>query len=350
MSANYRDIPAVWAGFADDDNYVFDLDQAGFKVEAGLSLFIVDLTAYFDTYTTTAPDADILAFGADASVELFRAISVTGFFHLVSDDGDTVDSTEDVVDSIGDEDYDAERDDNDYDTGFGVGIIHDGAAEDALIAGLNLELAYEQLGEGFDETHILAEANYELAISILTLTPYASFELFDDSDDDSDDTTEIQVGTGVATEALDVFLQPSLIGAVNFRTNSHTDVEGEDDYTAEEFQYSVGVALNEFLFENSTLTAKYGYYSGTNVPLVTTGDDGDDEGDTATDIDGDDDPNGATQTTTGYEIVWNYFDLELGYGAYTNEISGADDAGDADTAGNRNTGGQFFTISYTVNF
>ena len=350
LSANYRDIPAVWAGFADDDNYVFDLDQAGFAVEAGLSLFIVDLTAYFDTYTTTAPDADILAFGADASVELFRAISVTGFFHQVSDDGDTIDSTEDLEVEIEGEDYNAERDDNDYDTGFGVGVVHDGAADNALIAGLNLELAYEQLGEGFDETHILASADYELAISILRLTPYASFESFNDDDADSDDTTEIKVGTGIATDALDVFLQPSLVGAVNYRTNEHTDVEDADDYTAEEFQYSVGIVLNEFLFENSMLTAKYGSYSGTNVSLVTTGDDGDDGDDTSTDIDGDDVNNGATQTTTGYEIVWNYFDLELGYGAYTNEISGKTAAAAEGEADDRNTGGQFFTISYTVNF
>ena len=353
FSANYRDIPSIWAGFAHDDNYVFDLDQAGFKAEAGLSLFIVDLTAYFDTYTTTLPDADILAFGADASVNLFRAISVTGFFHQVSNNGDTVDSTEDVVQNVGNaddnEDFNAERDDNDYDTGFGVGLVHDGADENALIAGLNLEFAFELLGNEYNETHILASADYELAVSILRLTPYASFESFQDDDDNSDDTQEIKVGTGIATDALDVFLQPSLVGAVNYRTNDHTDVEDTDNYTAEEFQYSVGVVLNEFLFESSSLTAKYGYYSGTNVSLATLGDGDNDEGDTSTDIDGDDVNNGATQTTTGYEIVWNYFDLELGYGAYTNEIDGK--AADADgNADDRNTGGQFFTISYTVNF
>ena len=52
---------------------------------------------------------------------------------------------------------------------------------------------------------------------------------------------------------------------MNYRTTSHTDTDPDTDagelagdYTATEFQFSVGVAFNEFLFENSVLVARYG--------------------------------------------------------------------------------------------
>ncbi len=340
FSANYRDIPGIWGGMADPANYVFDLDQAGFKVEAGLSLFIVELDAYFDTYATSEAD-NTTAFGVDAAVELFRAFSLTGFFSQVSVDGDVVDS----ADAAG-----TQRDDSGYRTGFGVGLMHDGAAENALIPNLNLDLRFERLGAGFNETHILAAADYTLAISILTLTPYVAYETFNDEDPGSDDTVQIKAGTGLTTTPLDIFLQPSLTAAVNYRTRSHDDTgEADPTYTTTEFQWSVGLMLNEFLFDNSNLTAKYGSYTGTNMDL-TTNTRG--SGDNATDISGRDQNNGATQATTGYEIIWNYFDLELAYGAYLDTITDAATTGvvGSDPAGNRATGGQRFRISYTVTF
>lgn len=337
FSANYRDIPGIWAGMADPGNYVFDLDQAGFKVEAGLSLFIIDLGAYFDSYATSTA-GNVTAFGVDVSAELFRGFALTGFYSQVSIDGT-------VADDVGGE----ERDGSGYLTGFGVGLTHDGAAANALIPNLNLEIAYEMLGAGFNETHILAAADYELAISILTLTPYVSYESYNDADAASDDTVEIKAGTGLETEALDIFLKPSLMAAVNYRTNAHTDT-GATDYTASEFQWSVGLMLNEFLFDNSTLTAKYGSYTGTNMSLLTSGGVGQiDEGDNATDIGRGDANNGATQATTGYEIIWNYYDLQFAYGSYTDSITGAGAASDT-TAGDRETGGQYFRIKYTVTF
>ena len=336
LDINYRDIPGIWAGFADDDNYVFELDQAGFKVAAGLGIFIFDVSGYFDSYITGNPNAQTTAFGVDVAAELFRALSLTGFFHSVSTD-EAAAGTMAAIDEIDD----TERDDNDYDTGWGVGIKHDGSADNALVPNLNLEFEYGMLGADFDETHILAAADYELAISILTLTPYVSFESFNDAADGSDDTTEIKAGTGLTTEPLGIFLEPSFMAAVNYRTNAHTDT-GADDYTASELQWSVGLMLNKFLFENSTLTAKYGSYTGTNMTLETNSNG---SGDDATDISAGDEDNGATQATTGYEIIWDYWDLEFAYGAYTDSITNSD-GGTAD----RNTGGQYFRIDYTVNF
>ncbi len=96
------------------------------------------------------------------------------------------------------------------------------------------------------------------------------------------------------------------------------------------------MTLNEFLFNNSLFTARYGYWTGENVNNdVPTADDTDD---TATNISGRDMPGTGAQTTTGYELMWQYYGLEFSYGGYLN-----DNAGVA-------TGGQAFKIRYEVEF
>jgi hypothetical protein len=96
--------------------------------------------------------------------------------------------------------------------------------------------------------------------------------------------------------------------------------------------------FNEFLFDNSSLTAKYGSWSGTNVSASTASD----ATDAATDISAGDVEGTGTQTVSGYELVWNYFDLEMGYGVYVSDP-------DTGTTGNESSG-QAFSISYTVDF
>jgi len=112
---------------------------------------------------------------------------------------------------------------------------------------------------------------------------------------------------------------------------------GED--TATVLQYSVGINFNQFLFENSTFGVRYGSYTATNVEIETNLNGSDDS---ASDISDGDAPNTGTQTTDGYEIAWNYYGLEFGYGAYVNDTNGDEEGGA--------TGGQAFSVAYTVNF
>ncbi|HEX7003106.1 MAG TPA: hypothetical protein VF168_02835, partial [Trueperaceae bacterium] len=341
LSANYRDIPSVWVDDDDDTatpptvnyglmeeaadaDYPFDEDQTGFKVSAGLGLFILDLDAYFDSYATTGPDQNTSAFGVDVEADLFAGFALTGFYHQVSVDGTVVDSTA----AAG-----TERDNNNYDTGYGVGLVHDGAAENALISGLDLGFEYRQMEADFDQTELEATAEMDFDIAILSLTPYVAYESVNDADTGSDDTNTIRVGTGLSTDPLGVFFAPSLEAAVNYRSTNHSDAAV---YTATEMQWSVGLVLNEFLFDNSTFTAKYGSWTGTNVA----DDAGVDVGEGATNISAGDDATTGTQSVSGYELVWNYFDLEMAYGVYT--------ADEADAAGS--SAGQVFSISYSVDF
>jgi len=352
FTANYRAIPVQWFGLEDnerdnfrDDTYPFGRDQTGFGVRAGLELFIVDLTAYFDMFTVSrqgqnlaaaAVDTAVMAYGVDLSADLFAGFSLSGFFRQVTVAGNVVDSLSSTRQqgttpaAVGDLRRRIDGATPNYATGFGVGLRHDGAAENALISGLNLRFGFERINAGFDTTRIFAEADYTLEVAIVKLTPYVGFEQVSNPDTDQNSTTRITAGTGLETQALEVFLRPSLFGNANFRTITYS---GLDNYTATQLQYSVGLALNEFLFQNSVLRVSYGSYSGTNTNLALNAD---------TSVTADQDRGDLTATTSGYEIVWNYWDLELAYGTFVF---------DPDTAVTGNeTAAQTFRIRYRVNF
>lgn len=352
IDANYRDIPGDWEtnGFnlaynagSNSSNYPFDLNQRGFGVKGELGLFILDVTAYFDNYNVDLTGANnaIVAYGADVSAPLFAGFSLSGFFHNVTVDGTQVGDLASTLDSTGLTSVAGDlsgMSPEDYDTGFGVTLKHDGSADNALIKGLNLKASYEMTGAGYNTTSIDAKGDYTLNVSIVTLTPYAEYSNTTHTYT-ADDTATISAGAGLTTKPLDVVLQPSLMGAVNYRTTSHTNA---DTYTANELQWSVGLVLNQFVFDHSTLTAKYGSWSGQNITINPQTNGGTD---LASDISaGDVNVGNAKQSTNGYEVIWNYYDLEFSYGVYTNH-------NDAPTAGqSADSSAQAFQITYTVNF
>lgn len=342
LTANYRAIDADWGVGLEQDRErtrVFDVDQTGFKVAAGLGLFIVDVNAYFDSFTVTTPAAvGVTSFGVEASADLFAGFSISAFFRQTSVDGTVVDQTNrtfdaDRVDVItgGATASNVRRDDNTYPTGFGVTLRHNGAAANALIANLDLELTYQQLDAGFTRSRIFVGADYELGIAILTVTPYASFESNNSSRAGNNNTTTIRAGTGIETDPLNIFLQPSLGATVNFRSTTNSQPE---TFTATELQYAVELRLNQFLFENSTLAARYASYNGNNVAtrLANVGDGQDISFDQLN----------SSTTISGYEIQWDYWDLVFTYGTYV--VSQTLEGVEASNAAQR------FRVQYTVNF
>jgi predicted nucleic acid-binding Zn-ribbon protein len=341
LQANYRMIPADWFGvLTETDDQPFAYDQTGFGVKATLNLFIVDITGYFDSYSTEAPEANVSAFGVDATAPLFAGFSLSGFFHSASVDGAAVNDLDGGVlaedgaandANVGDAGTDR---DNNYDTGFGVKLAHAGDADNALIPNLNLSVEYKQTEADFSKSTLDVNADYTLKVSIVELTPYVGFKTVTDADTGSDDTSTIKAGTGLSTDALDIIFKPSLAAAVNFRTTSHSDA---DEFTATELQWGVGLTLNEFLLANSTLEARYGMWNGTNIR-----NDDINGGDGASDISDGDENNDTTQSVSGYEVHWDYFDLRFTYGGYTNDPN-------ADVA-NDETAASAFRIAYTVNF
>ena len=396
LDVNYRNIPQTWengnannyamiynAG-SNSSNYPFALadgngdnvGQKGFGVKGDLSLFILDVSGYYDNYTydlattqAAGPDA-VQAYGADATAQLFAGFSLSGFFHHVTINKTAVGDLENqytangsVLPTSTQADFGAgdQSIDHNYDTGFGVTLKHDGSASNALIKNLNLEATYKQTGAEYGITTIDVKGDYTLNVSIVTLTPYAEYEHITYGSNytvNNDGTTTIQAGTGLTTKPLNVVLKPSLMGAVNYRTTDHTSQGG---WTANEMQWSVGLVLNKFLFDHSTLTAKYGSWSGQNIevnPTVNGTTCYDSAGNTSTCANGASNiSNGdayygsnSKQSVQGYEVIWNYYDLELSYGVYQNHrentafaaANGGVPAGDSSA--------QAFKITYTVNF
>lgn len=368
LSANYRNIPETWVhsagnpasvpGLVDSNSaYPFVADQTGFGVNASLSLWIVDITAYFDSYTTSISPDNVMAFGVDVSAEIFRAISASAFFRMASVGGETVDSTQ--ANRIYDSNDNAHAvnaaglsRDRHYTTGFGVGIVHNGAADNALVSNLNFNAGYEQHEADFARTVIYAGADYRLNVAFLTFTPYADFRmerspLSPRPPYNQFNLTRIRAGTGIQTEAFDFFLRPSLVGAVNWRQSTYADrnalgAGGVDSYVASEFQFSVGVTFNEFLFDNSVLTVRYASWTGTNVGSSVVPHTQGFRGDTASRIHvGDEVPaaGDVTQFVNGWEAIWDYWDLQFAYGVYL-----------SDEGPGRLTAGQVFRIRYTVTF
>ena len=380
IEANFRSMPADFQGLTvapgqRDLDPPFQLDQMGFGARAALELFIVDVEAYFDSYTTnfdpfsTEGDdtVDSMAFGAGARAELFAGFGVGGFFKSASVDGEAAnfavnrgfDLDFDIVDFSTQPTFSnsatGRPDSGDgYVTGFGARVDHDGDADNALIPGLDLYFQFNQLGHDFGATLLDARAEFDLSVAFITLSPYAGFTSFSEAAENDnnneveaqqvdlrDNTTTIRVGTTVETDPFEFFLRPSLEAAVNFRTTSHSNEVGAGEpgeYTATELQFAVGLTLNEFLFDNSELSVRYGQYTGTNVLVGHPVDAGARTGVGETDINRGD----AAMSTSGYEVVWNYWDLEFAYGVYTFQHDTTIDDGVSVS--------QAFRISYEVTF
>jgi hypothetical protein len=331
LGANYRAMDLGFDGIGGAGETPFELGQSGFGVEAGLGLFILDVTGFFDSYTEEVSGDANVGFGASLSADLFAGFSLTGFYESASVNAAAVDRT------VNRREVDAGYSllDGDYSTKFGVGIRHDGAADNALISGLNIAAGYERSEADYSRTLIYANADYALDISIVSLTPYVGYRSDVDADAGTSDYSEIVAGIGVRTQALDIILKPSLQAAANYRSTTWSDASA---FTASELQWSVGVNLEEFLLPYSALSARVGSWTGTNTTLVTNtlG-----AGDGATDIStgrSGDANSGQTETVFGYEVTWNYYDLRFAYGNYTSDRGGS------------LASAQAFSIKYTVDF
>jgi hypothetical protein len=288
-------------GIGDTGDEPFELGQTGFGVEAGLGLFILDVTGFFDSYTQQ-PSGDV---NVGYGVQVRRPVRGLLADRLLRSGHRQRRRSSIRTPTSAEVDAGYVLLDGNYATKFGVGIEHDGAAANALISGLNINAGYEMWEEDYSRTRIFANADYTLSVSIVTLTPYVGYESDIDSDVGSNDFTEIRAGTGLTTQALDIFLKPSLQAAVNYRTATYTDAR---DFVATELQWSVGLTFEEFLLPYSALSARVGSWTGTNMntTLNTLGQ-GISAGRTVRDIDRGD----ATETLFGYEVTWNYYDLTL---------------------------------------
>lgn len=323
LTVNYRDTAVTFDGLstAAASARNFALDQTGFGVDASLDLFIVDVDVFYDTYQNAA-DATFTKYGAKLAADLFVGFSLNGAITVAADADGMVASNGGVT------------------TSYSVGIKHDAKAADALIPGLGLEVSYGAKSAGteafgFEQTTITASASYELSVSFLSLTPYVGYTMYSDSLDATTDYTSLTAGTGLSVDLSGVITAPTISGAVNYRNTAYAA------FAATELQWSVGLTLNEFLFD-SVLAARVGSWAGTNTAAATNTRGA---GDSATDISGlrGNDSNGVSETVFGWEVQWKYSGLEFAYGMYDSSRAGV-------TGDNGDSSAQAFSIKYSVSF
>jgi hypothetical protein len=336
ITGNFRQTAAIFDGLstAAAAKRDFPLDQAGFGVAAELDLILAEVTVGYDRYTNRAGDASstIGKVTVDATADLFAGFSLTAGFTAAMDAAGftaTVGSGSAKVD-----------------TQFSVGIKHDGKAADALISGLNLSASYKGVSKDetfdFGKTTISVSADMNLDVSVINLTPYVGYTIYSEGANNAANYTQLTAGTGLMVGLGDLIAAPSLMGAVNYRSTSLTNASGgTEPFTATELQWSVGVKLDEFLFD-SVLTARLGSWAGTNTvgATNTVG-----TGDGATDISGSRAAHvkGVEEAVMGWEVVWQYSGLTFAYGSYSSDrLNVAGDNGKA-TA-------QAFSIKYEVKF
>ena len=331
VGGNYRSVDTGYNSFGTDatftrsitdaDEYPFDAGFSGFAVNGSATVSIITVGGYFDSYTgmgadleSATDDTDFVAFGADVSAAIGMGFTAAANYDRVTEAGTVVKDDGNGI--------------NDYSTGLGASLTHDGSDAAALIADLNLSASYAQsinaAGSSLDTTDIDVSGDYTVSAAGVTATPYAGYAI-SNTPTAADDSTELTAGVGLTTEALDVIFAPSLEAAVNYRSATYTE---NSDFSASELQYAVGLNLGEFLVPNSTFGATYVSWSGSNTDY-NQNDDG-----SAKDIDGTGDT-----SVTGYELEWNYFDLVMGYGVYTH----TDSSDVKDSA-------QAFSVAYSVAF
>jgi hypothetical protein len=342
LRGNYRSIAPDWttanrgiftdaaAGGETAKAQWFEQDQTGFGVEGSLGLFILNIDAFFDSYTSTA--GTVTAFGAATRIDLFAGFSLSALYEQVALGGTPANnnSANERV-SRGYTYMDGK-----YETQIGVTLRHDGAAANALIRGLDLSVAYRMYNVGFTATDLNVTASYNLTISILSLRPYVGYRTVSGT---TADYTRLSAGTSIMTETLDLgFVRASLMGAVNYISQQQAA-----GYTATELQWSAGVVLDQFLFgPNSSLTARYGSYTGTNTGNFWTSGAHEQAGAFGAGSTAGNYTNrgGAVTSTSGYEVEWNYFDLAFAYGMYNT----------SDTVLGPDRTAQQFRVAYTINF
>jgi hypothetical protein len=330
LTVNYRDTATTFNGLGTGlpaSSLNFPLDQTGFGVTAGLDLFIIDATVFYDTYQNAA-EVTFARYGGTLKADLFAGFSLSGGITVAADADGAVPTHNNNGGTR-------------VTTGYNVSLKHDAKSADALIPGLGLEVSYKAdsvaAGEafGFDATTLTVAADYALSVSFLSLTPYVSYTMFANALAPATDYTSLMAGTGLSVDLSGVIAAPKLDGAVNYRNTAY------EAFTATELQWSVGLTLNEFLFD-SVLAARVGQWQGTNTAAATNSLG---TGDGATDISGKrgNDTNGVEESVFGWEVVWTYSGLQFAYGMYDSERSGV-------TGDNGEATAQSFSIKYSHKF
>jgi len=285
LNANYRAIDPQYnngqAGLSPASGYyTFGLggngeapygpNNRGFGLDGKLTLPILDgieVRVFYDNsadFATGAQTADTLSVGA--TIPLFAGFSLNPFFNNTNVNGAQVSGVTGNQSGLNERynSYAYNNQDARWSSGFGVKLVHNGRASDALISGLDLNLWYQSFAGPNAGTDILASAGYNLKLDFISLNPIVRYHSFTANTPGPGNlsTNALKFGIGASTDPLAIFLRPSLEGV--FVSQSITETAPGNNSSSEQY-WRVGLNLNEFLAAGSVFKVGYASYSATNV-------------------------------------------------------------------------------------
>lgn len=285
LNANYRAIDPQYnngqAGLSSASSYYYfgmggngeapyGANNRGFGLDGKLTLPIlggIEVRGFYDNsadFTTGTQTADTFSVGA--IIPLFAGFSLNGFFNNTNVNGAQVSGATGTQSGLnGNYNFYVYNNlDARWSSGFGVKLIHNGHASNALISGLDLNLWYQSFAGPNAGNDILASAGYNLKLGFISLNPIVRYHSFAAAAPAPGNltTSALKFGIGASTDPLGIFLKPSLEGA--FVTQSITETAPGTNTSSEQY-WRVGLNLNEFLATGSVFKVGYASYSATNV-------------------------------------------------------------------------------------
>jgi hypothetical protein len=336
LKANFRALDAGAdnpAGLSLDRDNPFRENQRGFTVEASLPIAIINLGLLYNVQMdTTFGTPSSSAFRATLGLDLPAGFSLSLGATLAAL-GEWFPST--YADGV-------PGPKGSYDTAITATLKHDGKAENALVKGLNLTLAYTNnslLQPGQSDSLAVFGDFGGLALGPLSVDKV----IFRYNDSDLQNPTLGQTLKGGIRGGINLAglpLDPSLTGEFVTRVS---------DGGKSETKYGFGVKFGQFLFDKSVLEVKAAQYSAQGLSINPTLDS---DADKAFDPTADTlytSTSGAGGNLSGVYVTWTYWDLSFAYGFFSNQTLGTVLS---DILNRTQTGdyGSAFRIRYTVNF
>jgi predicted nucleic acid-binding Zn-ribbon protein len=336
LKANYRGLVLGAknpAGLSLDDDNPFRDAQRGFTVEAGLPIAIAKLGLLYNVQMDTSfgtPSASAFKASLDLGLPAGFSLSLGATLAAL---GEWFPST--YADGVpGPKDP--------YDTAITATFKHDGKAENALVKGLNLTLAYtnNSLLQPAQSDSLAAYGDFGgLALGPLSVDKV----IFRYSDSDLQNATAGQTLKGGIRAGINLAglpLDPSLTGEFVTRVS---------DGGKSETKYGFGLKFGQFLFDKSVLEVKAAQYSAQGLSINPTLDSDADKAFEPTADSLYTSTSGAGGNLSGVYVTWTYWDLSFAYGFFSNQTLGTVLS---DILNRTQTGdyGSAFRIRYTVNF
>ncbi len=257
----------------------FAANNRGFGLEGKLTLPIlggIEVRGFYDNsadFATGTQTADTLSVGA--TIPLFAGFSLNPFYNNTNVNGAQVSGATGLQSGINGNYnfYIYNNVDARWSSGFGVKLVHNGRASNALIPNLDLNLWYQSFAGPNAGTDLLASAGYNLTLGPIKLNPIIRYHSFAANAPAPGNlsTNALKYGIGVNTDPLGIFFRPSLEGV--FVANQITETAPGSNNSRETY-WRAGLNLNEFLAAGSVFKVAYANYSATNVvspnPTATT--------------------------------------------------------------------------------